>query len=239
MAHALLSVFPTMMRPLHLTLLAALTFAAAVRPAQARPPTSPFPTAAAAAPRVADTGPSEPGRVFAESAAAFGAAGAALGLAGLTIQAGPVPAGVFLLGPLGAAEAVCAIGSGSDLYEGRCSHAIIGAYVGALVAVPVGFIGFATSSEVDDGGFGRVAATVLAGAIGYTVGTTIGAVVGWNSSLQLRGPRPTADDDAVAVARLDALAATRGADWREPPRRRGPAESSGVALAVPLLALRF
>jgi hypothetical protein len=91
------------------------------------------------------------------------------------------------------------------------------------------FIGQGNSSDED------VLPSWVAGALlGYVIGTTVGAVVGWNES-RVRKPRDYAD-----VPRLDAIAAARALPWSEPLRPRGSLlEGAAPQLTTPLLAFRF
>jgi hypothetical protein len=174
--------------------------------------------------------PSEPGRIVAESLLAYLTSGITAGIA-LTVFITTGPGGfvALLAAPAATGGVVCAIGSGSDYFDGRCGTAVSGAYVGALAAIPMAIL-FSTRPNNSD----LLPPAVSGALLGYVIGTTVGAVVGWNVS-RTRKDAPRAD-----AARLDALAAARGAPWREPLLPRGAAlEGGGPRLTAPVLAFRF
>jgi len=97
------------------------------------------------------------------------------------------------LAPAGVGIAVCAVGAGSKLYDGRCVPSVGGAYIGALGAIPGTLLGLlascsgssSSSSPSGDGGDlsgldACIVGTVVGGAIGYTIGTLVGAYSGWH-----------------------------------------------------------
>ncbi|HVU52546.1 MAG TPA: hypothetical protein VHL80_17825, partial [Polyangia bacterium] len=169
--------------------------------------------------------PSEPGRVVAESILAFITADFTLVLAA---AGGGWP---IFLAPIATGGVVCGIGSGSEFFDGSCAASIGGAYLGALLAFPMAlaFSGNGGSSDEEVG-------AALGGLIvGYVIGTTAGAVIGWNAS-RSRKPRLR----AVDVAALDAASASRAAAWTEPLRPRGSLTgASEPRFTAPQLALRF
>jgi hypothetical protein len=209
--------------------------APAVKPAPPVPPRAPQvydseaprrwqPPPTAVQPLVASPSePSEAGLIVGESLLAFLTVTTELVVA---FESTPwfVVAGPLLTGGL-----VCGIGSTSSSYDGSCGAAIGSAYLGSLLAVPLAFL--AGGSLHSDADVIRFAAF---GLLGYLAGTTVGAVVGWNSS---RKPK----DRLVADAgRLDAIAAARGAPWREALLPRGGASDGGAPrFTAPVVAFRF
>ena len=93
------------------------------------------------------------------------------------------------LAPAGVGIAVCEIGTTSKRYDGRCVPAAGGAYIGALGVIPGALLGALTScsssSSSSDEEFSRgldacAVGIAVGGMIGYTTGTLIGALSGWN-----------------------------------------------------------
>jgi hypothetical protein len=102
--------------------------------------------------------------------------------------------GLGALAPAGVGIAVCQIGAGSKLYDGRCVPTVGGAYIGALTAIPGTLLGVLAScsrssnggddlSGLDDCAIGAI----VGGALGYTIGTLVGAYSGWKI---FRRPKP-------------------------------------------------
>lgn len=108
-----------------------------------------------------------------------------------------------LVAPVVAGLVVCRVGRWSVLYRGRCGAAVAGAYVGALGGTLAGLLlGFAgcsgasaTTSSGDGGSWGGnddcFTGVIIAGSIGYVLGTATGALVGWNISKQPNDPPVT------------------------------------------------
>jgi hypothetical protein len=155
--------------------------------------------------------------------------------------AGAVPVvGVplVLLAPAATGGVVCALGGTSDLTTGRCGSAIGGAYVGSLLMIPTAYLFYSLASDSPDG-LDKLGALLGGAVIGYLVGTTVGAVIGWNVAKEPKGDavarRPPAVD---AAGQRQALAdASVRASWTEPLRPRGV--DRGARLTVPLVAFRF
>lgn len=167
----------------------------------------------------------EPGRIVIESLAGFTTAT-------LSIILLASPGGwPILFGPIATGVVVCGIGSGSDYFDGSCLAAMGGAYLGSLVAFPMA----AWFNAKDHGSSNDAFAVALAGAlIGYVLGSSAGAVVGWNVS------RHAKRRDRADGARLEAVAATRALAWTEPLRPRGSLLAGAPPPpSMPLLALRF
>jgi hypothetical protein len=189
------------------------------------------PKVASLPPRAAD--PSEPGLIAGESAVAYLTASLTAGvglLVGLTQGTGGLVL-VGLAGPAATGGVVCAVGSGSNSFDGDCRYAIGGAYLGGLVAIPMAVLAHASAASSSSD---RLLSTWLAGILGYAIGSTVGAVVGWNVS---RTPK---NDRSENVAALDALAAARAVPWTEPISSRSASpEITGPRLEVPVLSFRF
>jgi hypothetical protein len=152
---------------------------------------------------------SEPGRIAGEIVASTLVMG--LGLGSVILDPSVLSPFVVVAAPFVAAGVVCEIGSSSDVDEGRCGAAIAGAYVGALAAIPGGFVGYAFGDHSDP--LSGAVAVGLGALVGYAIGTTAGGVIGWNLS---RTPRPlpgfraaTATADDAAEAASDVAAARR------------------------------
>jgi len=193
--------------------------------------------ARAAASATTEPAPSDAGLIVGESLVATLTLGAASAVAtgGMIVS---VPAGMvlFALAPAAVGGAVCAIGSLSAVTTGRCGSAIGSAYLGALAAIPAGLIGLVITPDTSNHeGLGKTGGLLVGAALGYFVGTTVGAVVGWNVKRAPRDPKAPGPHD-----RLDARADAPAAPWLELERRRDTADTEpSVRLAVPLLAFRF
>jgi hypothetical protein len=168
--------------------------------------------------------PSDGGLVVVESLVAIVMA------TGSVVVAAENNAWLILAGPLATGGLVCGVGHLSESFDGSCAAAIGGAYFGSLLTFPMAWLLAGRSGGEADFDVGLL----VGGLLGYVAGTTIGAVVGWNMS---RTPR---DRPTVDVARLDALAASRGTPWREPLLPRGALLEAGAPrLTTPVLAFRF
>ena len=166
--------------------------------------------------------PKEPGRVAAELALGLGIAGAGTGLLFALDGAGGVLGLVVLATPVATGVGVCVVGSNSDLFDGSCGASIGGALLGALLVLPGALLGTVFAPQgIDEQPYGLL----VGGAVGFGLGSAAGAVVGWNLSRRPKGsaPPPTAHI----------------ADWREPPRARGPEPGARAGLLLPLLSFRF
>jgi len=101
--------------------------------------------------------------------------------------------GLGVVAPAAVGIAVCEVGAGSKLYDGRCVPTVGGAYIGALTAIPGTLLGVLAScsssnsgddlSGLDDCAIGAI----VGGALGYTLGTLVGAYSGWKI---FRRPKP-------------------------------------------------
>ena len=189
----------------------ALGEVAVAAPSAPRTPYDAPPPATATAPVVAlAPPPSEAGLVMGEVALGFVAAttmtaGGLVLIANNQFNRGGLELGVVfgLLSPLVTAGVVCRVGSTSRAYHGRCGVAVGDAYAGMLLAIPTGYLGLAAS---------RTGLGLAAGAfIGYVLGTTTGAVVGWNTSRVPFAPArpsvapPPRDDSSETAARSRGL----------------------------------
>jgi hypothetical protein len=103
-------------------------------------------------------------------------------------------AAAVLLAPAGVGIAVCKVGESSKRYDGRCFPSVGGAYIGALGVIPGTVLGAlaactGSSSAADDNPDDHVnlagldecvTGAAIGGALGYTIGTLIGAYSGWS-----------------------------------------------------------
>jgi hypothetical protein len=147
---------------------------------------------------------------------------------------------VVAIGPLIGGFVVCGIGSASRAYEGRCGPAVGGAYIGALIAIPAGFVGCYVnqgSSGGGDAGSPCAAGAIVAASVAYVIGTGVGACVGWHYGKRPRGERPPAvAAPAPAAIVPEASAADAWPELRARPAASGP---QGTRLSLSLLSLRF
>ena len=114
-------------------------------------------------------------------------------------------------GALGTGAIVCAVGQLSPTRRGGCRASLVGALVGAVAAVPGMFLlreGTTTScgGMSEEAAVGcqsgslvlRVAGVSLA-AVGYTLGTALGAETGWKQGATARLPAPGATASLLMV----------------------------------------
>lgn len=102
--------------------------------------------------------------------------------------------GVGALIPAAVGMAVCGVGTTSKLYDGRCVPTVGGAYIGALGVIPGVLLGAllscssgssSTPSSGDDHSAGLegldscVTGAFVGAALGFTIGTLVGAYNGW------------------------------------------------------------
>lgn len=147
-------------------------------------------------PVVAEEAPSPPpedsgGRMLGGFALGLAATGAGVLIAtgwGVTSLSWVVGAGV----PAGAGFTVCGVMSGSPHYEGTCSWAVLGAYIGAATALPLALLGAILTNNGEHGGLLGV---FVGAGIGIGIGTPLGALVMWNLTKTRRAP------PAVSLAR--------------------------------------
>lgn len=182
---------------------------------------------------------SDAGLIAGEVLVGFLTSTASLIVAGAVAGAVPV-VGVplVLLAPAATGGVVCALGGTSELTTGRCGSAIGGAYVGSLLMIPTAYLFYSLASDSPDG-LDKLGALLGGAIIGYLVGTTVGAVIGWNVSKE-----PKQDTAARRLPAVDAAGqrqalvdASARASWTEPLRPRGA--ERGARLTVPLVAFRF
>jgi len=102
--------------------------------------------------------------------------------------------GLGAVAPAAVGIAVCRVGAGSKLYDGRCVPSVGGAYIGALGVIPGTLLGvFASCSRSSNGGDDLsglddcAIGAIVGGALGYTIGTLVGAYSGWKI---FRRPKP-------------------------------------------------
>ena len=134
-------------------------------------------------------------------------------------------------GPAAVGGTVCTLGQKSKLYEGSCSSPLIGAYLGALVSLPLGIL---AGGNADDGSGGTDFASgpAIAFMVGYALGASIGATIGWHLGKEERS----------VWSRLSTPPPLSGADdQRWPELRWRPVRGARVApaVSVPLLVFAF
>ena len=133
-------------------------------------------------------------------------------------------------------EAVCAVGRWSRSYDGSCAPAVIGGYLGAIVlgaGLGLYFVSTRVLEFEDDGGTNDEINFVAGAFVGGIVGTAIGATIGWHLGKHLRDAGVTV---SLSTPPLPPPAAM--AEWPEL-RARAIAAPTGLAVNLPLLAVRF
>lgn len=136
----------------------------------------------------------------------------------------------LVAGPAAVGGTVCTLGQNSKVYGGSCKSALVGAYLGALVSVPLAVLAANSGDGID--GTDYAAGPAILFMVGYALGTSIGATVGWHVGKEERSvwggvttppPLPGADDQ------------------RWPELRCRPVRGARVApgVSVPLLVLAF
>jgi hypothetical protein len=160
--------------------------------------------------------------------------GAGIGAVALTAGGtGPIALG-FISTAVLSGLTICAIGNSSRAYEGGCASPILGSYLGALVVgLPLGLIAAHVTTPDSDGGREISASFLLTAMVAASVGTAVGATIGWH--LGRRARRPRASVPPLAGPPLD-LPSPR-ASWPEM-AVRALAPSPGV-VDIPVLAFRF
>ncbi len=134
-------------------------------------------------------------------------------------------------------EAVCAVGRWSRWYDGGCAPAVTGGYLGAIVfgaGLGLYFVSIHAAGYGDDGESNDPIAFALGGILGGVVGTAIGATIGWHLGKHLRDGA----DVTVSVSAPPLPAPAAFAEWPEL-RARSIAAPTGLAVNLPLLAVRF
>jgi drug/metabolite transporter (DMT)-like permease len=132
---------------------------------------------------------------------------------------------------------ICAIGRSSRAYEGPCSPAVTGGYIGALgLGLSLGLLTLSTNAGGfgDDGEREQAASFAIGALLGVIIGTVVGATIGWNHNKRLREDRrrpvPLFAPPLPPPAALES--------WPEL-RLRPSGPPAGVAVGVSLLSLRF
>jgi hypothetical protein len=135
-------------------------------------------------------------------------------------------------GPAAVGGTVCTLGQNSKLYGGTCGSAMIGAYLGAIAALPLAFVAVAPDNDDGDGGNKYASGSVIALMVGYALGTSIGATIGWHVGKEERS----------VWSRRSTPPPLSGADGqRWPELRWRPVRGARVApsVSVPLLVFAF
>lgn len=211
---------------MRLSLLVALAVAPTAASASAATP-NPVPASATAPPPAADPPLEfEAGRTAAQYM--VGALVAAVPLAGLD---GSSDSGLILLAatPALVGGATCLIGRAGQ-HDGACWATILGAYMGAAMVYPLGYLGYLSDDRQRDtgnaGGDLYYGNAIIGVALGWFLVQPLGATLGWHFSRSPRQPN-TAGLPLRITPRL-----------LPPARRRDPHALRPAALA-PLLSLRF
>ena len=111
-------------------------------------------------------------------------------------------------GPAAVGGTVCTLGQNSKLYGGTCGSAIVGAYLGAIAAFPLALLWLAPDD--DDGGNKYASGPAIAFMVGYALGTSIGATIGWHLR-QAGAKRLVPPEHAAAAFRRGRSALARAA----------------------------
>jgi len=174
------------------------------------------------APPPPPSGPPEIGLAFVQTALGTGAM--FLGVAAVVVGAranATLGGAAILAGPALAGWVVCGLGRTSADYEGSCVAPVVGAYVGALLAIPAAAVGCRLDhSSGGDNDTGCIGGAIVGFLLGYFVGAPLGATILWHAAKHPRSP------DAQAWLDLD----------RHPADR---APIAGTRLSTTLLALAF
>ena len=187
-------------------------------------PVNPAPPSATEPPPAADPPLEfEAGRTAAQFALGVVAAGAPLigiqdeGTAVVVVAATPA-----LVGGL-----TCIIGRGGQ-HDGSCGATVLGAYLGAAMIVPFGYLGHLSDRRELGGPSGEqiYGNAILGVAIGWFLVQPLGATLGWHWSRSPRYPVSAGLPPRI-TPRLS-----------HPPRRRDPQALRPATLA-PLVSLRF
>jgi hypothetical protein len=153
-------------------------------------------------------------------------------LIGASLQSQPLILTTLAAWPLLGGWTVCGIGRSSTTYEGGCAPTMLGAYLGALTAIPLAAL------PCSSGGQDCLGTAALGFVVGYTFGTAVGATIGWHLSKRPRGRGL----GAIAAPSPPPPGPSLADQWPEL-RRRPPlvalGASQGPQVSVPLLALSF
>ena len=209
---------------MRLSLLVALAVAPTAASAAAATP-NPAPASATAPPPAADPPLEfEAGRTAAQYM--VGALVAAVPLMGL--EDGDTALVMLAATPALVGGATCLIGRGGQ-HDGACWATILGAYMGAAMVYPLGYLGYLTDNTQREPGtssdlyYGNA---IVGVAIGWFLVQPLGATLGWHFSRSPRWPITAGLPHRITPRLLP------------PPRRRDPHALRPTALA-PLLSLRF
>jgi hypothetical protein len=137
----------------------------------------------------------------------------------------------LVAGPAAVGGTVCTLGQNSKLYGGTCSSTLLGAYLGALMSLPLALVAGGDAGD-GNGGTDYTSGTAVSFMVGYALGASIGATLGWHLGKEERS----------VWSRLSTPPPLSGADdqrWPELCWRpmRGARAAPGVS--VPLLVFAF
>jgi len=187
-------------------------------------PVNPAPASATEPPPAADPPLAfEAGRTAAQFA--VGAVAAAAPLIGIQDEGTAMV--VFAATPALVGGVSCLIGRGGQ-HDGSCGATVLGAYLGAAMIVPFGYLGY-LSDRREGGGSGSELVygnAILGVAIGWFLMQPLGATLGWHWSRSPRYPVTAGLPPRITPRLL------------QPARRRDPQALRQATLA-PLVSLRF
>jgi hypothetical protein len=185
--------------------LLAAVFAATVAARSAaaqQPPWAPAP------PTAAQPAPSEGGGVGLQILAAGGIGGAAVGTMALALNldsrlGGYVTWGLVAVTPAALGLAVCNLGVPSDRREPSCPRAVVAAYIGSLIAIPVLLVAVLTNIDWGNGPNPHEtrAEAIIIGAtsVAWVGGMTLGATVFGRRRIRAPAHPPAAPPPQPAV----------------------------------------
>jgi hypothetical protein len=161
------------------------------------------PTAAGTVPPVALTAPpTAQAPAFETSVGALQTVGAlALPVFGVVIAAqvgDDMVAPIILATPLAVGGAICGFGSLSRTHESSCAYTILATVGGAVLTLPLLFMGIAIDLDsLGDSGGSGIPATLILGGLGWFVVQPVAGLATWHANKRLRPevlppPRPSA-----------------------------------------------
>jgi len=142
--------------------------------------------------------------------------------------------GILFIGPAAVGGMVCTFGQTSKHYRGDCLPVLVGAYIGALAAIPLSLLGGgADHHSFDNGDQGKDyrAGSAIGFIIGYGLGAAIGATIAWH--------RTKEEKSTWSLFAAPPPPPAAGASWPELRWRPAPGARSAAALTAPVLAFTF
>jgi len=147
----------------------------------------------------------------------------------------PVAFVLLAAGPAAIGGMVCTLGQTSRRYTGRCGPVIGAAYLGALAALPLTFVGGwvkGDSFRDDEGNQHFTSGPAIGSAVGYAVGAAIGATIAWHRNKETR-------DVLSRLGAPPAPASAQSLPWLDLDARPAPGGRARAGKTVPLLAFTF